>query len=48
MAATNTLSFDNEVFSHFAFYTGVVLLKLLFLGFYTSLVRMKTNVSISV
>lgn len=45
MAVTNVLSFDNEVFSSFAFHTGVVLLKMFFLGLYTPLMRRKKKVS---
>lgn len=42
--ALDLLSFDNIVFSHYAFYTSAVLLKVLGLGLLTSMRRMQKKV----
>ena len=39
------LSYNNPVMAAFAFYTVVVLAKMMFMGFWTSIVRSKKGVS---
>lgn len=39
MAAVDIISYDNPVMAAFAFYTVIVLFKLLFMGLWTSIVR---------
>ena len=45
--ASSALSFDNEVFSKFAFYAGVVLLKTVLMSLWTARHRIPKKVSSS-